>query len=63
MRGEGLPAARDAVGALARDAGPDTLSVAGDRAEVLAAATAAVDAALDAGADAVRVRFEPSPVA
>jgi len=60
---EGLKAAREAVAALAREAGPDTLSVAGDRGEVLRAVSAAVEAALDAGAEDVRVRFESTPVA
>jgi UDP-N-acetylglucosamine 2-epimerase len=63
VEGEGLAAVREAAGALAREAGPDTVSVAGDRAEVLRVTSAAVEAALDAGAEGVRVRFEPTPVA
>jgi len=57
----GLAAARDAGAAsgLARDAGPDTLSLAGDRDAVLRAALAAVEAALGAGAERVRASFEP----
>jgi hypothetical protein len=60
---EGDPAAAleaAAATGLAREAGPGSLLLAGERAEVLAALTAVLGAALESGADAVRVRVEPS---
>ena len=43
---------------LAREAGPETTMLTGDRREVLAAAMEVVEASLDAGAHAVEIRFE-----
>ena len=59
--GEGLAAALEVGGAsgLAREAGPETLALAGDRGPVLEAALRAVEAALDAGAQRVEASFEP----
>ena len=55
-----LDAAREAAGetGLAREAGPETIVLAGDRGEVLEAATRVVDAALDAGARGTRLEIE-----
>ena len=43
---------------LAHEAGPDTMVLAGERREVLDAATRVVEAALDAGAGGVELRIE-----
>lgn len=43
---------------LAREAGPETLVLAGDRREVLRATMEVVEASLDAGADAVEIKVE-----
>ena len=57
---EQIRAARSTAGAsgLAREAGPETLVLAGGREEVLEAVTKVVGAALDAGARGVGVRVE-----
>ena len=58
---DALAAARQVGGAtgLAREAGPETLALAGDRGPVLEASLRAVEAALDAGAERVQASFEP----
>lgn len=55
-----IEAAKEAAGesGLAREAGPETIVLAGSRGEVLRAAMEVVDAALDAGAQAVEVKVE-----
>ncbi|QIN83915.1 hypothetical protein GBA63_15640 [Rubrobacter tropicus] len=55
-----IEAARTAAGetGLAREAGPETMILAGGRKEVLAAATRVVEAALDAGARGAEVVVE-----
>ena len=55
---ESLAAAREMAGAsgLAREAGPETILLAGVRREVLEAITKTTEAALDAGAEAVEVK-------
>ena len=57
---EQVGAAKEAAGGsgLAREAGPETIVLAGGRKEVLAATTEVVEAALDAGAHAVEVKVE-----
>ncbi len=57
---EQVEAARRVAGGtgLAREAGPETILLAGDRREVLEAAMEIVEAALDAGAHTVEVRVE-----
>lgn len=58
-RGE-IEAAKTAAGetGLAHEAGPETLVLAGGRAEVLDAVTRVVEAALDAGAGGVELKVE-----
>ncbi len=53
-------AAKESAGetGLAREAGPETLMLAGDRSEVLEAVSKVLAAALDAGAREVTVRVE-----
>ncbi len=55
-----IEAAKTAAGesGLAHEAGPDTMVLAGERREVLDAATRVVEAALDAGAGGVEIRIE-----
>jgi uncharacterized protein YqgV (UPF0045/DUF77 family) len=55
-----VEAAKDTAGetGLAHEAGPDTLVLAGERREVLDAATRVVEAALDAGASGVEIKIE-----
>lgn len=55
-----VEAAKEAAGAsgLAREAGPETIVLAGGREEVLQATMKVVEAALDAGAGAVEVKVE-----
>ena len=55
-----IEAAKTAAGesGLAHEAGPDTMVLAGERREVLDAATRVVEAALDAGAGGVELRIE-----
>jgi uncharacterized protein YqgV (UPF0045/DUF77 family) len=55
-----VEAAKNAAGetGLAHEAGPDTLVLAGERREVLDAATRVVEAALDAGANGVEIKIE-----
>ncbi|CAN5586776.1 hypothetical protein BH24ACT21_BH24ACT21_01920 [soil metagenome] len=55
-----IKAAKKAAGAsgLAREAGPETVMLAGSREEVLQAMMKVVDAALVAGAEAVEVKVE-----
>ncbi len=57
---EQTEAARRAAGesGLAREAGPETIMLAGERREVLDAVTRTVQAALDAGARGVEVKVE-----
>ena len=57
---EQVEAAKGAAGesGLAREAGPETVMLAGSRPEVLEATVEVVEAALDAGAHAVEVRVE-----
>lgn len=55
-----IEAAKTAAGesGLAHEAGPDTMVLAGERREVLDAATRVVETALDAGAGGVELRIE-----
>jgi len=55
-----VEAAKTAAGAsgLAREAGPETMVLAGERREVLDAATRVVEATLDAGAGGVELKIE-----
>ena len=55
-----IEAAKTAAGetGLAHEAGPETMVLAGDRREVLEAATRVVEAALDAGAGGVELKIE-----
>ncbi len=55
-----VAAAKEAAGAsgLAREAGPDTVMLAGSRAEVLRAMAETLETALDAGAKAVEIKVE-----
>ncbi len=55
-----VEAAKEAAGAsgLAREAGPETIILAGDREEVLKATMKILEAALDAGAEAVELKVE-----
>lgn len=57
---EQTDAAREAAGetGLAHDAGPETIVLAGGRAEVLAAMSKVVEASLDAGARTVEIKVE-----
>ena len=57
---EQVEAAKRAAGesGLAREAGPETTMLTGDRREVLEAAIKVVEASLDAGAHAVELRVE-----
>lgn len=57
---EQVEAARRAAGetGIAREAGPDTMLLAGGRREVLEATVRVLEASLDAGARAVEVRVE-----
>ena len=57
---EQIEAARRAAGdsGLAREAGPETTALAGERSEVLAAVLKVIEASLDAGAQAVQVNVE-----
>lgn len=57
---EQIEAAREAAGdtGLAREAGPETTSLAGERSEVLGAVLKVIEASLDAGAHAVQVKVE-----
>jgi uncharacterized protein YqgV (UPF0045/DUF77 family) len=58
--GEQVEAAKRAAGdsGLAREAGPETIVLAGGREEVLQALRRVIEAALDAGASTVEVRVE-----
>lgn len=55
-----IKAAKEAAGesGLAREAGPETIMLAGNRDEVLQATMKVVEAALDTGAEAVEVKVE-----
>ena len=55
-----VEAAKTAAGqtGIAHEAGPDTMVLAGERREVLDAATRVVETALDAGAGGVELRIE-----
>ena len=55
-----IEAAKSAAGetGLAREAGPDTTMLAGERGEVLEATMKVIEAALDAGARTVEVKVE-----
>ncbi len=55
-----IEAAKTAAGesGLAHEAGPETMVLAGERREVLDAATRVVEAALDAGAGGVELKIE-----
>ena len=55
-----IEAAKSAAGetGLAREAGPDTIMLAGEREEVLEATMKVIEAALDAGARTVEVKVE-----
>jgi uncharacterized protein YqgV (UPF0045/DUF77 family) len=57
---EQIDAARRAAGdsGLAREAGPETTALAGERSEVLGAMLKVIEASLDAGAHAVQVNVE-----
>jgi len=57
---EQVEAARRAAGdsGLAREAGPETTALAGERSEVLGAVLKVIEASLDAGARAVQVNVE-----
>ena len=57
---EQIEAARRAAGdsGLAREAGPETTALAGERSEVLGAVLKVIEASLDAGAQAVQVNVE-----
>jgi uncharacterized protein YqgV (UPF0045/DUF77 family) len=57
---EQIEAAREAAGdsGLAREAGPETTALAGERSEVLGAMLKVIEASLDAGAHAVQVNVE-----
>ena len=57
---EQIDAARRAAGdsGLAREAGPETTALAGERSEVLEAMRKVIEASLDAGAHAVQVNVE-----
>ena len=57
---EQVEAARRAAGdsGLAREAGPETTALAGERSEVLGAVLKVIEASLDAGAQAVQVNVE-----
>jgi uncharacterized protein YqgV (UPF0045/DUF77 family) len=57
---EQIEAARRAAGdsGLAREAGPETTALAGERSEVLRAMLEVIEASLDAGARAVQVNVE-----
>jgi uncharacterized protein YqgV (UPF0045/DUF77 family) len=57
---EQVEAARRAAGdsGLAREAGPETTALAGERSEVLEAMRNVIEASLDAGAHAVQVKVE-----
>ena len=57
---EQVEAARRAAGdsGLAREAGPETTALAGERSEVLDAVLKVIEASLDAGAQAVQVNVE-----
>lgn len=57
---EQIEAARRAAGdsGLAREAGPETTALAGERSEVLEAMLEVIEASLDAGAHAVQVNVE-----
>jgi uncharacterized protein YqgV (UPF0045/DUF77 family) len=57
---EQIEAAREAGGdsGLAREAGPETTALAGERSEVLGAMLKVIEASLDAGAHAVQVKVE-----
>jgi uncharacterized protein YqgV (UPF0045/DUF77 family) len=57
---EQVEAARRAAGdsGLAREAGPETTALAGERSEVLEAMRRVIEASLDAGAHAVQVKVE-----
>jgi len=57
---EQIDAARRAAGdsGLAREAGPETMALAGERSEVLEAMRKVIEASLDAGAHAVQVNVE-----
>ena len=57
---EQIEAARRAAGdsGLAREAGPETTALSGERSEVLGAMLEVIEASLDAGAHAVQVNVE-----
>ena len=57
---EQIEAARRAAGdsGLAREAGPETMALTGERSEVLEAVLKVIEASLDAGAHAVQVNVE-----
>jgi uncharacterized protein YqgV (UPF0045/DUF77 family) len=57
---EQMEAARRAAGdsGLAREAGPETMALTGERSEVLEAMRKVIEASLDAGAHAVQVNVE-----
>jgi uncharacterized protein YqgV (UPF0045/DUF77 family) len=57
---EQIEVARQAAGdsGLAREAGPETTALAGERSEVLEAMLEVIEASLDAGAHAVQVKVE-----
>jgi uncharacterized protein YqgV (UPF0045/DUF77 family) len=57
---EQIEAAREAAGdsGLAREAGPETTALSGERSEVLEAMLKVIEASLDAGAHAVQVNVE-----